>query len=368
VGDRDPEPRFGDDDGGFAVRLGAEPVRTVRDHLGIVGAFARHPLALRCGRPTPAAVCLASPGPEQPSAPDPVPVPTQLYARDGGVVVLRARRRRLIMDVGPLGYLSLAAHGHADALSVTLALDGRDVVGDPGVGSYYGHPDRRSVHRGTRAHATVSVDGADQSQIGGPFLWTEHARTTVHRVDLERGIVDAEHDGYRRLTQPVRHRRWLIAPPDRDEVLVVDLLGGSGQHELRATWPLAPDLDARPIDRGHVVAREGSDPVALRYGASTPLECEQVRGDDSRGLGWCSESLESRVPAWWVGARCQAELPVAMATVICPVSDPDRFPQAPRISLSDRRIRVEWTVGSAQREVLIDVHEPGSVIQGKPST
>jgi hypothetical protein len=358
VGDTDPDPRFGDDDEGFAVRLGAEPVRTVRDHLGIVGSFAGHRLARRCGRPTPAAVWFAAPDDDRPSNPDGAPVPQEFFAPHGGIVVLRTPRRRLVMDVGPLGYLSLAAHGHADALSVTVAFDGSDVVTDPGVGSYYGHPDRRAVHRGTRAHATVVVDQVDQSQIGGPFLWTEHARTTVHRVDLARGIVDAEHDGYCRLARPVRHRRWLIAPPDRDEVLVVDLLDGHGQHELRACWPLAPDVDARPAGGGHDLARAGRDLVGLRYGASLPLHCEQVRGDESSGLGWWSQRLESRLPAWWLSAVCTGELPVVMATVIGAIADPDHLPGAPAISYENNEIRVEWAIGTTRRAACIAVSGP----------
>ena len=63
------------------------------------------------------------------------------------------------MDVGPLGYLSIAAHGHADALAVTLSAEGRELIVDPGTASYYGNPAWRTVHRGTRVHPTVCVDG-----------------------------------------------------------------------------------------------------------------------------------------------------------------------------------------------------------------
>src|SRR4029078_9662614 len=39
LGKGDPEPRYGDDDGGFALRLGPERSRTIRDHLGAVAAL-----------------------------------------------------------------------------------------------------------------------------------------------------------------------------------------------------------------------------------------------------------------------------------------------------------------------------------------
>ena len=59
------------------------------------------------------------------------------------------------------------------------------------------------VHRGTRAHPTVCVDGLDQSVMGGPFLLeSARRRPKCALVDLQHGIVDAEHDGYRRPGRP----------------------------------------------------------------------------------------------------------------------------------------------------------------------
>ena len=50
----------------------------------------------------------------------------------GGRHPVHGRRRR------PLGYLSLAAHGHADALSVTVSSGGSQPVVDPETGTYFG--------------------------------------------------------------------------------------------------------------------------------------------------------------------------------------------------------------------------------------
>ena len=185
VGSDDPDPRYGDDDDSFALRLGAEPKRTVRQHLGIVAAITGNVTAARYGDPTLTAAWIAAAlgtrvgeigagvGRGETSA--------SVYAPNGGLVVLRTGRRRLTMDVGPLGYLSIAAHGHADALAVTLSVDGRELIVDPGTASYYGNPAWRTVHRGTRAHPTVCVDGVDQSVMGGPFYWSRHAATTCTR-------------------------------------------------------------------------------------------------------------------------------------------------------------------------------------------
>src|SRR5207245_173758 len=78
---------------------------------------------------------------------------------------------RVIADCGPLGYLSIAAHGHADALSFTLSIAGDEVLIDPGTYAYHTHSGWRAHFRGTAAHNTVRIDGVDQSVPAGNFLW-----------------------------------------------------------------------------------------------------------------------------------------------------------------------------------------------------
>jgi hypothetical protein len=42
-------------------------------------------------------------------------------------------------DAAPLGFLSIAAHGHADALSFILHVDGSPILVDPGMFTYHTH-------------------------------------------------------------------------------------------------------------------------------------------------------------------------------------------------------------------------------------
>lgn len=360
----EPAPRFGDDDEGFAIRLGPEPVRTAADHLDTVAGlhagpgpdettvarawFARTGLA-----PVPRASIDASPTRRAPDG--------SAWFPDGGLVVLRSGVRRLTMDVGPLGFLAIAAHGHADALSVTVAHDGVDIIGDPGTGSYYGHPDWRTVMRGTAAHPTVGVDGADQSEMGGAFLWTRHARTRVRAVDLEGGIVDAEHRGYQRLGDPVVHRRWLIAPPGGDDVLVVDLVSGRGTHDIATTWPLEPALEATTIGNGHELRADGRPIARILTAASADTETYSVRGDVDTDMGWWSRRLETREPSWWVGARAtNCALPFVYATFI-DVTKRFELRYDLLVIHRDDRISVELSCEGVRRLYVIDTALDGRV-------
>src|SRR5262249_12423173 len=117
----------------------------------------------------------------------------------------------VVFDCGDLGFKSIAAHGHADALSFTLRAFGSALFVDPGTYYYFTYPDCRSYLRSTKAHTTVAVEGLDQSVMLGPFLWgaRAQARCVAWEPRKQGGKVIGEHDGYTRLTDPVLHRRTL---------------------------------------------------------------------------------------------------------------------------------------------------------------
>lgn len=103
---------------------------------------------------------------------------------DGGVTVLRADGGSTVLafDHGPLGFDSLAAHGHADALSLQLYVNGTPVLVDPGTYIYNGDLEKRDLFRSTAMHNTVCVGGKDQSEMLGPFLWGKRSECEMERA------------------------------------------------------------------------------------------------------------------------------------------------------------------------------------------
>src|SRR5262249_9207637 len=107
--------------------------------------------------------------------------PAMLEFPDGGYYIIgkdfgAPGGGKALVDAGPLGYLSIAAHGHADALAFTLSVGGREILVDPGTYAYHRNRRWRDYFRGTSAHNTLRVDGREQSEPGGDFLWLSHAR------------------------------------------------------------------------------------------------------------------------------------------------------------------------------------------------
>ncbi|WP_375409523.1 heparinase II/III family protein, partial [uncultured Methylobacterium sp.] len=102
--------------------------------------------------------------------------------RDGGYTVVHqgatGRRFDLVVDHGPLGYLALAAHGHADALAVWFGIDGIPILIDPGTALYNAGGPMRLALRESRSHNTLCIAGASQSRASSAFSWSNRAHTT----------------------------------------------------------------------------------------------------------------------------------------------------------------------------------------------
>ena len=77
-------------------------------------------------------------------------------------------------DGGPHGYLSIAAHAHADALSVEVRYGGVDILADPGTYCYHGEPrvavvlplDDRAQHRRNSTAGTSRARAAPSCGCG----------------------------------------------------------------------------------------------------------------------------------------------------------------------------------------------------------
>ena len=148
-------------------------------------------------------------------------------------------------DGGPHGFLSIAAHAHADALSVEVRHGGVDVLADPGTYCYHGEPRWRSYFRSTVGHNTLELDGRDQSTSGGPFLWTRHARSRILHAQAPAGGVAswcAEHDGYASGRRPAVHRRTVELDGTARELRVLDEVHGHGQRACRLALHLGPRI------------------------------------------------------------------------------------------------------------------------------
>ncbi len=298
-------PRQGDGDEGRALVLDEPDADPWGLLLGLgsalVGAQAWWPTA----PPSVGATAVAALVPGRVPVPGrPATAPTSFA--DAGIYLLRTPPEDgpeiwCRCDGGPHGFLSIAAHAHADALSVEVRHDGVDILADPGTYCYHGEPQWRRYFRSTLAHNTIRVDGRDQSVSGGPFLWTSHARARLLRKEVTSDgeqVWTASHDGYGKLPGgPVRHERVVRLRPDRT-VAITDLLDARGHHDIELLFHLGPEVTA--LLDGSVARLTWATGDSAHHAALTlPEELTWTAhpGESDPPLGWYSPTFGQRVPS-----------------------------------------------------------------------
>jgi uncharacterized heparinase superfamily protein len=244
VGDGDLEPPpFGDDAEDRIIRLEYYRPRLARDIVTRAVALLDDELALAPSR-------LLEPARESEIKPS-------------GIAVLRGGASpgaRIALDVGELGFGALAAHGHADALSLIVDSGGERILRDSGTGSY-AQAEGRELLRSTAAHNTVEVGGLSQAQSLGPHLWGRRYRATIEQTLLtdEYDYVRARHDGYVEELGAVHTRAVLFLKPNL--LLVTDLVVADEPRDVALHWHLPCDAVPAGLGSGaslHVTSDPGA--------------------------------------------------------------------------------------------------------------
>ncbi|MFH1954128.1 MAG: alginate lyase family protein [Pseudomonadota bacterium] len=216
---------------------------------------------------------------------------------NSGYYIMRDRESgdHLIFDAGKPCPNYLPAHAHADMLSYELMVDGQGVVVDSGVYEYAAGP-WRDFFRSTRAHSTVEVADADQSEVWGSFRVARRARPgrVVWEAQENCVRVQGEHDGYRRLSTPVFHRRTILWQK-QGFWLIVDELVGKGTTQCKSRIHFHPDLTLTPYKNSTWKVKGRSDAIWVSLFGED--ECSTAVGQtEPVREGWYSERFGELVP------------------------------------------------------------------------
>ncbi len=207
------------------------------------------------------------------------PLPDLVVLSESGYVRLAAGPAVLIVDVAKVGPDYLPGHAHADTLSFELSLAGRRVLVNGGTSTYEADA-QRLRERGTPMHNTVTVDGANSSDVWASFRVARRAKPfdlRFGRGDDGALWVEATHDGYLRLPGRVVHRRrWELRLGGLD---VIDTIEGRCSEAV-ARFRFAPGLGVERgggAETGGAGGEESASAVAGRVnGSPVPLRwsCE----------------------------------------------------------------------------------------------
>ena len=230
-------------------------------------------------------------------------LPVRRAFPDGGYYILgcdfeTGNEIRLVADAGPLGYQSIAAHGHADALSFTLSVGGKEFFIDPGTYTYDPQAQWRDYFRGTAAHNTLRVDGTDQSQSGGNFMWLRKAGAgcSLWRPSAGRDVFEGWHDGYTRLPDPVTHRRRITLEKRGRRVVIEDALKMTGTHEIELFFHCSENCRVDPVADGYRIT-QGEQVLTLGLPQVAGAHTRHFCGSVAPISGWISRRFDEKLPA-----------------------------------------------------------------------
>lgn len=260
---------------------------------------------------------------------DDTPAASEAF-REAGTYIMRGGDLYLLFNASGAGLKGRGSHGHNDALSVEVSACGCSFIADPGTYAYTSDLPMRHLFRSTAYHSTVQVDDMEQNSTPeqAPFVIGEEADPRVLRwaTNAERDVVIAEHSGYRRLDEPVTHRRAVLFQKRERWWFVEDTLHGEGVHSYSFRFHVAPGAEARAWRDGIVDLCDPSTGARLLIAALdlherpdfTPQWSSVEYGQKSAsiGLSWTVRAATPLVARWALVPVCAADLESERVEVI----------------------------------------------------
>jgi hypothetical protein len=331
---------FGDDDGGRVFNPRRNRVAHMSDPLAIGAVLYESDEYASAAALTEEALWLfGKQAIEKFEGKSPGPIPCSKAFESGGIYLINDSEpcpQQMMVDGGPQG-IGHSGHGHADALSLRLSVDGQRILIDPGSYVYISDNGARNLFRGTGAHNTVKVDELDQAIPEGPFSWS-----SIPRVQAERWLAGetfelfvASHDGYCRLPDPVVHRR-MVFHAKGGFWLVRDMVEGQQPHLLQSFWHFAPgsivteEAGTITVTRPESLAAGGPGAIALALlPAPSPAWTTELRS------GLVSPAYGATQPAPVVCCSATVPLPSESAVLLVPLTRATKLGQLASIEEPD---------------------------------
>jgi len=200
---------------------------------------------------------------------------------------------------------------HADLVHLDLWWKGVNVACDAGTYSYNGTTSWDATLAGTSVHNTVTVDGLDQMNRVGRFMWLPWVSGAVpvrkRSSDGFLAYLECAHNGYERLDAPVMHRRGIARIHD-DCWLVVDRITSGKLHRYRLHW-LLEDFEHEwdPRRAQLTLGTQAGNYVLAIASESRSCDVSVVRRDERSNRGWRAVHYNQLQPALSLAAEIEAE-------------------------------------------------------------
>lgn len=233
--------------------------------------------------------------------------------REGGFYSMRGRKSHVAVSAATVGMHGFGSHSHNDVLSFEYWHGGQAWIVDPGTYVYLPDPDARNWFRSTEAHNSVRVDAQEINPFHSEaiFQMVHRAGVRVHKweagTDLD--VLEAEHTGYERLSNGVRHRRRFEFHKSTAVLAFHDSFEGKGEHLYEWFFQVPPRVEVR-LENATFTLSNGVQAVRLHF------KCDGA--ELSIIEGWYSPRYGTREPATRLLATATTSVPPQAWTTIEP--------------------------------------------------
>lgn len=216
------------------------------------------------------------------------------YFKNSGLCVLRHHDKVdfvLVGNSGPLGLKPLGGHGHADALSFWLSINGTPYFVDPGTYLYGSGGNWRDYFRSTSAHNTLKVDSKNQAASVGTFIFDGFYNIIdpYCKEECSELTWSAGHDAYSCMDDPVFHFREITIFKKAMAINIKDKVKCNSCHKIEAFYHIHPDVDVINKD-GSLVLINQSCKLLLKF--DRKWESQEIFNADKKNLlGWYSKTF-----------------------------------------------------------------------------
>ncbi len=157
------------------------------------------------------------------------------HFKETGISCIQRNGWKVIAQYGPLGMAPSFGHGHADALSLLVSVDGVEVLCDSGTGAYSGESARlRERFRSCTAHNTVQVGSGDFARVLSPFMWSHPYQCQLLHEHSDDDTVELWMKLSVHVTAPFRVYRYVHLA--RNALTIIDRIDATSTSSATQRW------------------------------------------------------------------------------------------------------------------------------------
>ena len=133
-------------------------------------------------------------------------IPTsQKKIRASGYHMIKKGKYELFLDISEIKASYIPGHSHSDTFNFLLRVNSKDIVVDTGVSTYEANS-TRDYERSSKAHNTVEIKGANQSEVWGAFRVANRAKIIKKLYSPNKVVV--AHNGYLKRFKTIHQRAF----------------------------------------------------------------------------------------------------------------------------------------------------------------